>query len=329
MRNMKLILSVIQFLKEEAKKENADTRESLEVAVQCLQTAYDIGDKDSDLLALTCPSLEEIFLKAVPTSEAEEETNSEHSGNRAEAMKNLGNDLMKSNRFHEAVKYYTAAIELDSQNAIYYGNRAAAYSKLNEFQNAIKDCEKAIELDPKYAKAYGRMGLAYASVEQHDQAINAFKKAVEIDPSNESYRSNLKIALEKKEKPSNTPISGLAGLSCVDWHTLFSNPAFRSMASTLMQDPNIISALSAGMSSSLNQVTSNTNSASAPPSNESSGANPNASPGNNRSLEMLIEAGQYLAAQMQAANPDLVEQFRQTTSRNFNPPNQDNKDSTQ
>lgn len=39
----------------------------------------------------------------------------------------------------------------------------------------------------------------------------------------------------------------------------------------------------------------------------------------------LFLSGQYLAAQMQAANPDLVEQFRQTTSRTFNPNNQDNR----
>lgn len=35
----------------------------------------------------------------------------------------LGNNLMKTNQFAEAVKYYTAAIDLDNQNAIYYGNR--------------------------------------------------------------------------------------------------------------------------------------------------------------------------------------------------------------
>ncbi|CAL1291974.1 unnamed protein product [Larinioides sclopetarius] len=336
MPNMTLVMSIINFLKDEAEKEtNPDTKESLEVAVQCLQTAYDIDPKNPQLAQYVLPnSLEDIFASALPPAHTEEEVDDKGATkepmNKAEIMKNLGNNLMRSNQYSEAVRYYTAAIEIDGSNAVYYCNRAAAYSKLNDFQSAIKDCQKAVEIDPKYAKAYGRMGLAYTSLEQNDLAIKAFKQALEIEPNNESYQSNLKIAMEKKDKPNN-PAAGLAGLSSVDWHTLFSNPAFRNMASTIMQDPNIISALSAGMSSSLNQPTPTPAPTPTPTVNPTAPepTNPSSSsiPGGNRSLDMLLEAGQYLAAQMQAANPDLVEQFRQSTFRNINPSNQENKDS--
>jgi len=285
-----------------------------------LQTAYDIDSKDPRLTERDFAfSLEDVFHSAILSIEEEEE-NSTGELKKAAMMKNLGNSLMKSNQFTEAIRYYTAAIELDDRNAIYYGNRAAAYSKLNDFKNAVKDCEKAIEIDPKYAKAYGRMGLAYTSLEQNDQAIEAFKKAVELDPGNESYQSNLKLALEKKEKPTPTPPAGLAGLN-IDWANLFSNPAFRNMASSLMQDQTIINALSAGMNSSLNPGAPGPST-----SGESSASGNSPVGGNNRNFDMLLEAGQYLAAQMHAANPDLVEQFRQNTSRSSNPPNSDNRD---
>ncbi|GIY56782.1 hypothetical protein CEXT_491111 [Caerostris extrusa] len=45
-------------------------------------------------------------------------------------------------------------------------------------------------------------------------------------------------------------------------------------------------------------------------------------PKRNQTFKFL--SGQYLAAQMQAANPDLVEQFRQNTFRN--PSNRDGDD---
>ncbi|KAF8790474.1 small glutamine-rich tetratricopeptide repeat-containing protein beta-like isoform X2 [Argiope bruennichi] len=326
MPNMKLIVSIIGFLKKESDRlTSLDTKESLEVAVQCLQTAYDV-DYDSPKTAqyILPNSLEEIFDGALLPTRNEDELDDKAVNkeplNKAETMKNLGNNLMKNNQFSEAVRYYTAAIEIDGSNAVYYCNRAAAYSKLNDFHNAIKDCQKAVEIEPKYAKAYGRMGLAYTSLEQNDLAIKAFKQALEIEPNNESYQSNLKIAIEKKERPNN-PAANFATLGTVDWHTLFSNPAFRNMATSIMQDPNILSALSAGLGGSLSQVAAAVN-ASVP---EPPTPPPSSIPGGNRSLDMLLEAGQYLATQMQAANPDLIDQLRQNPYRN--PSNPENKDS--
>ena len=65
---------------------------------------------------------------------------------------------MKRERYSEAVESYTKSVSLDSTNAVYYSNRAAAYSKLDNHKRALEDCDKAIRIDPKYSKAYGRMG---------------------------------------------------------------------------------------------------------------------------------------------------------------------------
>lgn len=50
------------------------------------------------------------------------------------------------------------AIELNPKNAVYYCNRAAAYSRLDKHNEVISDCREAIKLDPSYGKAYGRLG---------------------------------------------------------------------------------------------------------------------------------------------------------------------------
>lgn len=53
---------------------------------------------------------------------------------------------------------YSKAIELNNTNAIYYSNRAAAYSHIGQHHKAIEDCKRAIVIDPLYVKAYSRLG---------------------------------------------------------------------------------------------------------------------------------------------------------------------------
>lgn len=45
----------------------------------------------------------------------------------ADALKNKGNDAFKKSKFDEAVKYYTAAIEINPDDETYYSNRSGAY----------------------------------------------------------------------------------------------------------------------------------------------------------------------------------------------------------
>lgn len=89
------------------------------------------------------------------------------------------------------------AITLNPTNAVYYCNRAAAYSRLEKHDEAIMDCKEAIRLDPTYGKAYGRLGIAYSNLNRFGDARIAYSKALELDPSNAMYEANLKLAEEK------------------------------------------------------------------------------------------------------------------------------------
>ena len=42
---------------------------------------------------------------------------------KAEELKSLGNKKMSAKDFPEAIKFYTEAISLDGNNAVYYANR--------------------------------------------------------------------------------------------------------------------------------------------------------------------------------------------------------------
>ncbi|KAL1194812.1 Serine/threonine-protein phosphatase 5 [Cardamine amara subsp. amara] len=118
--------------------------------------------------------------------------------NLAETLKCQGNKAMQSNLYLEAIELYTFAIALSDKNAVFYCNRAAAYTQINKCSEAIKDCLKSIEIDPNYSKAYSRLGLAYYAQGKYADAIEkGFKKALQLDPHNESVKENIRVAEQK------------------------------------------------------------------------------------------------------------------------------------
>ncbi|XP_028787973.1 small glutamine-rich tetratricopeptide repeat-containing protein-like [Neltuma alba] len=80
----------------------------------------------------------------------------------AETLKTLGNKAMETNCYTKAAEFYSCAIAINVDNAVYYCNRGAALIKMGRFHEAVRDCCKAIILNPTYIKAYYRLGLAYS-----------------------------------------------------------------------------------------------------------------------------------------------------------------------
>lgn len=179
----------------------------------------------------------------------------------AESFKNQGNDLMRQDKYKEAYDSYSQAIDIDDNNAIYYGNRAAASSKLGNLQATIDDCQEALEIDPNYSKAYGRLGFAYASMNQCEKARDAYLKAVELDPDNESHRNNLRSAEEQlqaaagaNQAGAGAGAGGFGGLGGLTGganfgdmlRSVINNPEVMNMAMRSLQDPRVQSMFGLG-----------------------------------------------------------------------------------
>ncbi|MEE6458401.1 hypothetical protein FKM82_000280 [Ascaphus truei] len=299
MSSMKhLVYAVIQFLSEQSQRDvyTSDEQESLEVAVQCLETVYKISPEDTYLAAPK--TLEDIFSQSVFKNDdltpIESPSSSPEETEKAEELKDEGNNFMKEQSYEAAVDRYSQAVELDPNNAVYYCNRAAAHSQLGNHSDAITDCEKAISIDAKYSKAYGRMGRALTAMNKYKEAISSYQKALDLDPENESYKSNLKIA-EQKLRQVPSPTSAGWGF---DMASLMNNPAFVSMTASLMQDPQAQQLMSGMMSNA--------------------GGGPAAGVGGLTDLSSLIQAGQQFAQQIQQQNPELIQQLRNhVRSRSF------------
>ncbi|KAI5620113.1 small glutamine-rich tetratricopeptide repeat-containing protein beta, partial [Silurus asotus] len=296
----RLAYSIVQFLRDQihSGSRNSDEQESLEVAVQCLETTFKFSSSDVHLAAPQ--PLREMFLNALlkvnykhlsisPSNDivmSHETSASAEDIERAEQLKNEGNNHMKEENFSSALECYSKAVHLDQRNAVLFCNRAAAHSKLGNYTEVIGDCERAIAIDPSYSKAYGRMGLALATMSKFSEAITYFKKALVLDPENDTYKSNLKTAEQKKRESSGSTVSRLG----FDMASLMNNPAYISMAASVMQNQQVQQLMS-GMAS--NAV-----------------GGPAVAVGGMSDVSSLIEAGQQFAQQIQQQNPELIEQLR-------------------
>lgn len=302
----KLVFSMIRFLQDQRTQLEEEQAESLEVAIQCLESSYGIDTSDEQTVAKyqLQKNLLDIF-NAQLNVETDQEfsTLSLHEATpeekeEAEVLKNKGNDFMKSEKFSDAIECYSQALKLDNKNSVYYCNRAAAYSKLNKHKNAIEDCQRALTIDPLYSKAYGRMGIAYTALDDHESALECYRKALELDPGNQSYQNNLEIAEQKLQEMAaqsgfNMGMGGMPGMPNLG--SMLNNPAMMQMAQSMMTNPEMQNMMSNLM--------------------QNMGAG-----GGGGDFGSIMQMGQQLAQQMQQQNPELVNQLRSQMGR---PPNPD------
>lgn len=275
-----LILSMLSFLQEEAQNSDPDKKESLEVAIQCIETAFDVSYNNESQSG--CTNLLNVYTQSLQANK--KETLTAESIAEAETYKNEGNELMRQGLFKEAIEKYTEAICINPDNAVYYSNRAAAYSRLDLNEYVVEDCECAVKLDPTYGKAYGRLGIAYSRLNNLKKARDAYLKALELDPTNEMYQSNLNLVNE--QLASNT--DSVPSDRNVDVNQFMTNPNLLNMASEMLNDPGIRNVMS-GLLQMGNE-----------------GGNPN--------IDALLSMGQQLAEQMQINNPSFVDNLRRQFS---------------
>jgi len=305
------VASVLKFLKKEidSKKITPDQEESLNVASQCLAMAFNTTpDEANDL-----PDLLDLLTQACPDKMVKAEVSEEQKEN-AQKFKNEGNALVKEKKYKEAIEKYTEAINCQ-ESAIFYCNRAAAYTSLSNFEEALQDCKKAISFDPDYSKAYSRMGLIYSKIDLYHESENCYEKALALEPENDSYKKNLEIVREKlKEQqaaapagmpgmPGGMPPGGMPDFSQMGnmMENIMQNPQMRQMAEGMLQNPQYQQMMQ-NMMGGMGVPGAEAAAAGGLPGNlgeAMAGMNPQA-----------MQAGMAMAQQMMAENPQAVEEMR-------------------
>lgn len=227
MANSGVIYHIIRFLQQEATSAtiSESQRESVEVAAECLADAYEIAADDADsaadlaldpaqfldalkaagvFTAPTAPTPKPVSSEAdmPPSFASPEEADKEADKRKAEAdaHKQRGNRHIKDREWALAVEAYTEAISICPDNAVYYGNRAAAFSGMECDDEAIKDCERSLQINPKYVKAHSRMGNALLNKGDYEGAAACYEAALNLDPSNQTYAEQLALAERRRDE---------------------------------------------------------------------------------------------------------------------------------
>ncbi|XP_012233387.1 stress-induced-phosphoprotein 1 [Linepithema humile] len=119
-------------------------------------------------------------------------------------LKDKGNAALQEDKFDEAIKCYTEAIALDSNNHVLYSNRSAAYAKAKQYQLALEDAEKTVNLKSDWAKGYSRKGSALAYLCRYDESIETYEKGLQCDPNNTQLKNGLiEVKALKRASMSN------------------------------------------------------------------------------------------------------------------------------
>jgi len=132
--------------------------------------------------------------KTPSTSSGTSERDGDRGGGneKAEKLKNKGNEAFGKGEWAAAIRHYTFAIRLDAENHVLYSNRSAAYAGQGEWIDAESDANMVIEMQPKWAKGYSRKAVALAGMEKYAAAVETYKKGLKYDPNNEQMKAGLR-----------------------------------------------------------------------------------------------------------------------------------------
>ncbi len=102
----------------------------------------------------------------------------------ADAWTALGNALMDSNRFGEAVDAYQKSLAINPKNVDVRVDMGTCLKNSGKPQRAVEEYRKAIQIDPNHRNAHRNMGVVLA-FDLHDSkgAIREFEKYLELTPN--------------------------------------------------------------------------------------------------------------------------------------------------
>ncbi|GLV38330.1 uncoordinated 45 [Carabus blaptoides fortunei] len=114
---------------------------------------------------------------------------------KAEKLKEQGNEAFKNNEWDTAISLYSEAVllaESESRElATYLKNRAAAYLKKEKYEEALKDCDLSLEIVPTDPKALFRRSQALENLKRYEEAYRDARQVLNVDPTNKAIQSTL------------------------------------------------------------------------------------------------------------------------------------------
>ncbi|HTQ56052.1 MAG TPA: tetratricopeptide repeat protein [Bryobacteraceae bacterium] len=104
---------------------------------------------------------------------------------------NVAIDLMKHNKFGDAVPAWRNALALDADDGKAHFNLGYALSATGDLSGAITEYRKAVDLIPNQPVFFANLALAQAQTGKLDEAIANYGKSLAINPANPTVEADL------------------------------------------------------------------------------------------------------------------------------------------
>lgn len=96
----------------------------------------------------------------------------------------LGNTMMDTSRYPEAVEAYGKALEIDPKNIDVRVDMGTCYRYSGRPDMAVKEYRKALESNPNHLNAHRNLGVTLAQdFKDNAQAIKEFEKVLQLAPN--------------------------------------------------------------------------------------------------------------------------------------------------
>ncbi len=96
----------------------------------------------------------------------------------------LGNTLMDTHRYTEAIEAYTNALEIDPRDVNVRVDMGTCYRNSGKPDMAIKEYRKALEYDPNHINGHKNMAVVLAyDIKNYKEAVKEFEKVLALDPN--------------------------------------------------------------------------------------------------------------------------------------------------
>jgi tetratricopeptide (TPR) repeat protein len=114
----------------------------------------------------------------------------------------LGNDLMDSSRFDEAIAAYQKALDMDPKNVDVRVDMGTCYRRIGKSDIAVKEYREALKINPNHQMALRNLGVVLEyDLKDRKQAIEAYEKYLQTAPNaREAEKARQEIAKLKAEK---------------------------------------------------------------------------------------------------------------------------------
>jgi tetratricopeptide (TPR) repeat protein len=117
----------------------------------------------------------------------------------------IGDRLMDSGRYEEAVRHYSAALALDPTLVDVHVDRGACYYALDLPHQAISDFSIALESEPNHAIANFNMGIVYGTLGLDSLKAAYWTRFLELDSSDSNL---IAVARQYLDERNNRPNGG-------------------------------------------------------------------------------------------------------------------------